>query len=1329
MTTPARVVEHQAASSHSQAPAQLPKLEKVGPVKPTDGESAKFEHVTRVPTILPHQQRPVPKTTAEETIPKESAAAPAAKLGLSASRFAPLGTSSTNQFPFTGEAVKFQLISTSSAVKCNSSQPQAVLNSAVDPAPALQPKIQRTTVVPPSVTGPKALFTSKAAISQLAALNGGLQASAYGPARFMERTNWRTDTVKAQKNDVFLGICLLLLDQESRTSPLIMLLKSMDTGDIIFEVFVYMDDLWEMSRQGVITYQAKSDPATTWKLLFQLPAKARGVYGCVKADRFQLVSASKTSRRSAPLVQHADIDKQFAEISMEDETAQLISTSPASERFREVDTRISSLNVTLMSSLEGVDRLVDIDGEDAHVVTEPLQQEEDVVVPSALDDLACMISTDTVQELFINTNRHHGGAFLDLVFSSVGPTSLGYDAPLPDYLSSKPHLDAAEYLVAKFFDTSETYMQLPEGPKQSYLKEMGWKIFGKAIMERVDRVAEEESLQDEQSISESDPAAQSMASLMLPQSALDLTQPTEMRNDVPNPQVVSRTGQANYLLRRNYSVDELLKMRDLAVEVKEELLTRQEMAPSRITNPDFIDGHTRNGRPIVSGNVSNTPRSTPSESSVVASTASWQSFANSRGAVEKPVTSRYIQPVVSSAEGPKSPPVASESFLDRFISSGGSAFASNTNPHVAMKAFLEEQNMENNQPSHTETRPIQPLIPAAKLTPQKAASTENGPRVVEVYKARELVSSTSTSGWKSWAKDTSWEDPAVRAPDLVTPVPVTSTDGWRNFATVLSGTEPEKPIQRTPVDSVAGNAQGQTDLTASTSPAKQSKEPKIALQVPGVSSTTSFASSAQTWPQFPNSELQSSPVAGSLATATAIKQEETVDTKPLPPHLRRPAAKVETVNPVQNTHASSSAPSISNPAPTKASLSVKQENLPPHLRKKRPVAEARFQDQTTQPNKTPEKVNVGSAKPRAENNQVSDVKVAARPNPASSVDPAMRSMIMADLSSSRADVAHTPPQAMGPPAAKQSAASQPSRAVRHNPTNSDVGRLSENLEGLRLSNDSQEHVLDFFPAAPVIDPVVVPAAANRNPMATMDETLRNRPGLAASRWAPLLPQPAPQSAPQPQPQPQARAAGRLNTSSPAENSPSQEYEDRTIQFKNRTQPAFPTPRSSRPYLSSKASSVGAPITQYNGQGTQYTQGGYQVPTAISSQNQTPPAEPAPPAMQTVLVPHPVTGIMIEVTGIVMATPLTASLPSPSYHPASNYENAGFAHNQMTRPSFPLRDGMYNRQVSNESSGSEKPFRPDAPTFSPSRTRDTPATSAPRPPLSPVRVNANVRHHN
>jgi hypothetical protein len=99
-----------------------------------------------------------------------------------------------------------------------------------------------------------------------------------------------------------------------------------------------------------------------------------------------------------------------------------------------------------------------------------------------------------------------------------------------------------------------------------------------------------------------------------------------------------------------------------------------------------------------------------------------------------------------------------------------------------------------------------------------------------------------------------------------------------------------------------------------------------------------------------------------------------------------------------------------------------------------------------------------------------------------------------------------------------------------------------------------------------------------------------------------------------------------------------------------------------------------------------------------------------PVLQTVMTVDS-SGQMVPVTGI--------PVRQENYYPPPP---------QMAPSSFPIRSDMYQRHFSNESSGSDQFFRPDAPAFKPSprgRT-DQKVVSPARPPLSPVRQNENIQ---
>ncbi|KAM3072915.1 hypothetical protein ACMFMF_007242 [Clarireedia jacksonii] len=114
-----------------------------------------------------------------------------------------------------------------------------------------------------------------------------------------------------------------------------------------------------------------------------------------------------------------------------------------------------------------------------------------------------------------------------------------------------------------------------------------------------------------------------------------------------------------------------------------------------------------------------------------------------------------------------------------------------------------------------------------------------------------------------------------------------------------------------------------------------------------------------------------------------------------------------------------------------------------------------------------------------------------------------------------------------------------------------------------------------------------------------------------------------------------------------------------------------------------------------------------------------PFQPTVPAYQTVLVPHPETGRLIEVTGMVKtgSVPIVAHMPAPpSPQQYVGNPNGFLPPGPLT---FPPRPSMLERPFSD--SGSEEALKPTAPAFVPSHTGTCGNTSAPRPALSPVKL--------
>ncbi|PQE27574.1 Bgh specific protein [Rutstroemia sp. NJR-2017a BBW] len=114
-----------------------------------------------------------------------------------------------------------------------------------------------------------------------------------------------------------------------------------------------------------------------------------------------------------------------------------------------------------------------------------------------------------------------------------------------------------------------------------------------------------------------------------------------------------------------------------------------------------------------------------------------------------------------------------------------------------------------------------------------------------------------------------------------------------------------------------------------------------------------------------------------------------------------------------------------------------------------------------------------------------------------------------------------------------------------------------------------------------------------------------------------------------------------------------------------------------------------------------------------------PLQVSDPVYQTVLIPDPVTGGLIEVTGMVK----TGSVPVVAHMPVLSPPQQYFGNsNSFSSPSsvpFPPRPSMLEPRPFSDSE-SEEGLKPTAQVFTPSRTVTCGTTTALRPALSPVR---------
>jgi hypothetical protein len=1341
-----------------QEPKQEPKLESKPEPKPVP-----FEHVSQVPQaryrigLMPHQQAPPAKASMkaesvvslennkksdedQSTVSLNSSKKPnetddlfekLTKVGLADSVHATKSASSAPKYPFAVHSSTSSARSNSEAAANNTDVGSLDLDSptaAEHPSSHVEVSSHTRSVVSVLSSASIAAGTIK---PQSDAPLAGLKSSIWAPTLNKPLVSIRTYPVKVAKNGGKEAVCTLKVTRADVRSPCVLVIEVNETGERLLEESVFHDATFT-ADSSTITFRAshKGDSSPTWMLEFQHPGMARGAHNMVVRDPYRPISGSKlksTVSETSPthldgssnsLAQHTgptphaslaslkrDVDRQFSELPAAGESTELISIASDSERQDDVNLRISARNFNVLNSLQGGESLVDIDDDDVETVENNERIEEDVAAPSALMDLAVLNDDFTVQSVFRMIDAFYD-TFLNKLLDAVEDTKLPHDASTQDFMSSKPHITAAEQLVGNFFGHSNIFAQLKHDEEGAYITDMGWKVLAKALMERDEELANaivEESnssannfeAADGVPVADTNPPANNEPETVTQDSVLSDTEST-----------------------RGYSVDELLSMRNLAVDVKQELLSKRDMAP----------------RPF-------RPAPAPSVTRAAASSVgSWQSFANAApsqsirsstpavpkvGAMAQPAKATEEQPTEAKAapgasvapekskQGPLPPhlmpakgwtksfqPVSDE-VTSKPSPTTHQAEGPSTKPAVIMNSWKAFAKTESS--AELEKRAQKPVECVQgedlALDVQSPPATPSKTRLVEVYKARDLTPTTSTTGWKSWAKDTSGVEPAVRAPTPVTPKAVTSTNGWRSFATTESGVEPEKPTQANPAPMVP---QSQPSVIQEAETFSKSEQ---------VSVGTVQDKPLPPHLRKPNPTTSPEDVKQVPKTTTQAQVQE----KPLPPHLRKAEPTATAVKPAPENivipasktaleDKATPAPSASQVQPSsqdKLILLASISNIQPDtsLPKVKPQHLAADDQPKAIVAVPPVKAatSVGAWAAFAGLKSVNETKVVENSTAvvASKSTTAIESLPKPDLSDTSS--MSFKPEPMRKHAESETVKSAenapPDRSVAHLSTNSECDRLAEKLKALKLEKDEeQKPSLDFFTTAP--------PAAQQVSMATPHPLLKSAPGLSASRFASGGTQPS------------------FGTQPPRPHVEDTQDDPKPIKFKERVQPPFPTPRPPRSYVASGASpALNSPVMQFSAPGvhhTAYVQNGYQVPSPIAPQ-------PAPLAMTTILVPDPNTGILVEMTGYMKATPLASPQPSPAYPSPFNYENAGYQQPSTSHaPSFPPRSDMY-RHVSQESSGSEKQFSPKAPSFKPSPARGhSQGAAETRPHLSPVR---------
>jgi hypothetical protein len=305
-----------------------------------------------------------------------------------------------------------------------------------------------------------------------------------------------------------------------------------------------------------------------------------------------------------------------------------------------------------------------------------------------------------------------------------------------------------------------------------------------------------------------------------------------------------------------------------------------------------------------------------------------------------------------------------------------------------------------------------------------------------------------------------------------------------------------------------------------------------------------------------------------------------------------------------------------------------------------------------------------------------------------------------------------------------------SRGIRHQPTNSECDRLAKTFEGLRLEGaEIEQHSAteepdktsqDAIPALtgileiktatlqlPVIAPLVSSSPVGNTSKAAVDSVsnkdLKNTPAPMTSE---ITPKKDLKSVP---------VLAVLETASNKDLKGAPGLSSSRWANASAPPPVF----APKPYKAVPLEQLQVPAYD-----------NFQQPMQAPSYYPRPPPTPSPfapsidsivstpmlggrvlgPLLQTVMTVDS-SGQMVPVTGI--------PVRQENYYPPPP---------QMAPSSFPVRSDMYQRHFSNESSGSDQFFRPDAPAFKPSprgRT-DQKVVSPARPPLFPVRPNENIQ---
>jgi hypothetical protein len=446
----------------------------------------------------------------------------------------------------------------------------------------------------------------------------------------------RKFTATAQKGDgpIYKDVTVRLF-QVSRLHPILLEIESKEKRRL-FCGSIAMNALLEIMKNKPHTLTlcniAPIVPDLIWTLSFLLPHHAAACYGALTRDPFRPALAERSVTRPAP--------------------SPTVAAPPMSQMRTASVPYVPENSHTAMRtpSPEAQEALIDLSEEGP-------RQEDDVEESSALIDLAPLNDDYMVSAVLLMMNNYYDGSFLETLFENVRFSTLADTARNEDILHSDEHLQVSQALACEYFRQSETFSCLNEAEEEKFLKDMGRKLLAKALMIRSNQNIETlTEYEDTEPFPDSEPseaqyeykakAVLSSGSSVATQSRNEDSVVGEEFMQLSQP----RNGQQDLRIGSVYAVDELLSLRNHALNIDRVLLSREEM---------FKPNHKERSGAVPRFNTS-TPtssvgRSMPPAAPItqVTSAQGWQSFSvRGNSPSQNPTKDRNDGLVLTSDETP-----------------------------------------------------------------------------------------------------------------------------------------------------------------------------------------------------------------------------------------------------------------------------------------------------------------------------------------------------------------------------------------------------------------------------------------------------------------------------------------------------------------------------------------------------------------------------------------------------------------------------------------------------------------------------------------------------